>query len=102
MDLLQFLTDKDRAKLVGTTGRRVPARKSAADSFIVSGMPDNQKAFTESLNYAVTPPVHPTQEAKIADLVSAAWESVVLTEKATPEEAMKSACAEVDKLLQQA
>ncbi len=103
MALLQFLTDKDREKLVGSIARRMPSRKSAADSFIVNGsMPDNQIAFVKSLDYAITPPIHPTLEAKIADLISAAWESVVVTEKATPEEALTSACAEVNKLLAQA
>ncbi|MHB0878790.1 MAG: ABC transporter substrate-binding protein [Anaerolineae bacterium] len=102
MALLQFLTDQDREKLVGSTGRRVPARRSAAESFVVSGMPDNQIAFPNSLEYAITPPIHPTLEAQIADLVSAAWESVVLTEKRTPEEAITEACGEVDTLLQQA
>jgi len=100
--LLQFLTDKDRAILLATIGRRVPARRSAAASFFVSGMPENQIAFPKSLEYAVTPPVHPTQEAKIADLVSAAWESVVITEQKTPEEAMTAVVLEVDKLLQEA
>jgi multiple sugar transport system substrate-binding protein len=102
MALLQFLTDADREILVGSTGRRVPARRSAAQSFVVSGMPDNQIAFPNSLEYALTPPMHPTLEAQIDDIINAAWESVVLTEKATPEEAMTSACGEVDKLLQSA
>ncbi|MHB0877339.1 MAG: ABC transporter substrate-binding protein [Anaerolineae bacterium] len=99
LDLLYFLTDADRAKLVGSLGKRTPARKSAADSFVTPGRPENQIAFPEALAYAFTPPYHPTREAEIRDTIIPYWESIFITQKRTPEEAMALCVADVDKLL---
>jgi multiple sugar transport system substrate-binding protein len=98
-DLLYWLTDKDRAKLIGSVGKRTPSRKSAAASFVTPGKPDNQIAFPDALSYAFTPPYHPTLSAKVRDIVIPYWESIFLTRKRTPEEAMKLCVADVDKLL---
>jgi len=99
MELLQFLTDADRAKEVGTIAHRVPARESAADSFGDFGPPDNQGLIPQTLAYAISPPVHPTKGAEINDVLTAAWEKFMILEQGTPEEALSEAVAKVDALL---
>jgi ABC-type glycerol-3-phosphate transport system substrate-binding protein len=100
-DLLRYLTDKDRAKELGKIGRRVPARKSGGGSFIDSNRPENQKVFPESLAYARSDQIHPAQEGKIADVLTAAWQQIILLNKGTPEQIMPDAVKKVDALLKE-
>ncbi|NPV06924.1 MAG: sugar ABC transporter substrate-binding protein [Anaerolineae bacterium] len=100
--LLRFMTDPDRAKEVGSIANRVPARKSAADSFgDPDKRPENESVFPAALEYALPIKYHPTKDAEVSDIIATAWEEFMILEKRTPEEALTEACAKVDKLLQE-
>jgi len=100
--LLQYLTDKDRSKDVGAIARRVPARASAGSTFVQPNtIPANQAVFPKSLSYARVERLHPTQEAKIADILTTAWGQLMVLDKGTPEQIMPDAVAKVDALLKQ-
>lgn len=100
--LLRFMTDPDRSKEVGSIANRVPARKSAADSFgNPDAKPDNEAVFPAALEYSLPIKYHPTKDAEASDIIAAAWEEFMILEKRTPEEALSEACAKVDELLQE-
>lgn len=101
-DLLQYLTGKDVSQEVGTIGRRVPARKSAGNTFAQPNTtPKNQSVFPESLSYARYEQLHPTQEAKISKLLTDAWGQVIIQEKAKPSDIMPGVVKQIDALLAQ-
>jgi multiple sugar transport system substrate-binding protein len=100
--LLQYLTDKDRSKEVGSIARRVPARLSAGAAFVQPNTtPTNQAVFPQSLSYARVERLHPTQEAKIAAILTAAWNDVIVLNKGAPDQIMPEAIGRVDALLKQ-
>jgi ABC-type glycerol-3-phosphate transport system substrate-binding protein len=101
-ELLRYLTDTDRSKETGRIGRRVPARKSAGDTFLEpNSVPLHQDVFTKSLAYARSAQVHPTKEDQIADVINAGWEELMLLQKRPPEQVMPEVAAKVNKLLTQ-
>jgi multiple sugar transport system substrate-binding protein len=100
--LLQYLTGPDVSKEVGSIGRRVPARKSAGNAFVVANSkPASQSVFPDSLQYARFEQLHPTQEAKISQILTTAWGNVILTNKGTPEQIIPDAVKQVNQLLSQ-
>jgi multiple sugar transport system substrate-binding protein len=102
LTLLQYLTDKDRSKEVGSIARRVPARLSAGNAFVQPNTtPTNQTVFPQSLSYARVERLHPTQEAKIAEILTTAWNQIIVLNKAAPGQIMPEAVSRVDALLKQ-
>lgn len=100
--LLQYLTDKDRSKEVGSIARRVPARLSAGNAFVQPNTtPANQAVFPQSLSYARVERLHPTQEAKIVAILTTAWNDVIILNKGAPDQIMPEAVGRVDALLKQ-
>jgi ABC-type glycerol-3-phosphate transport system substrate-binding protein len=100
--LLQYLTGKDVSKQVGSIGRRVPARKSAGNSFVVPNTtPANQTVFPDSLQYSRPEQLHPTLEAKISQILTNAWGNVIILNKGTPDQIMPDAVKQVNALLSQ-
>ena len=100
--LLQYLTGKDVSKQVGSIGRRVPARKSAGTAFVIPNTPpDHQSVFPESLAYARFEQLHPTQEAKISQILTTAWGNVILLNKGRPDQIIPDAVKQVNDLLSQ-
>ncbi|MBI3323037.1 MAG: extracellular solute-binding protein [Candidatus Omnitrophica bacterium] len=96
--LARFLAQEEQAMAVVEAQRNIiPTARSAAQHPYYATHPE-QKIFFEQVQHAVAPPAHP-HWVQMQERITRAIEEVVLNDRA-PEEALRAAAADVDRMLQ--